>query len=243
MNFIKELTKLKKSQDKRLEWTEYFMSITILISTRSSCNRLHVGSIIVKDNRILSTGYNGFLQGLPHESIVVNGHEQATTHAEHNSIAQAAKTGISVAGATCYITHFPCVNCTKLLLMNCMYDLLPKGKFLRNIIKFLTRNTFNFGKYKRNNFFNLESQLAEAKINEREGVKILYIYNDDDEVFKSEYHQVRINRFFESLNLNNGDFPKKYIMKEFSKDDTESPHNILLDIVLIDFIGNFFFNP
>ena len=70
----------------RPDWNSYFISVALLTSIRSSCHRLHVGCVIVKDNRILSTGYNGFLPNAPHKSIVINDHEQATVHAEQNSI-------------------------------------------------------------------------------------------------------------------------------------------------------------
>ena len=90
--------------------------MAILISTRSSCNRLHVGCVIVKDNRIISCGYNGFLKGLPHTSIVVNNHEQATVHAEQNAITDAASRGVALNGSIAYVTHFPCIHCTKLLI-------------------------------------------------------------------------------------------------------------------------------
>ena len=100
----------------RLKWDEYFMSIAYLISSRSSCDRLHVGCVLVNDTRIISVGYNGFLAGAPHESIVRNNHEQATVHAEQNAIADAAKRGVSVSGSTAYITHYPCINCAKILI-------------------------------------------------------------------------------------------------------------------------------
>ena len=102
--------------DKRLSWDEYFISSALLMSSRSSCERLHVGCVLVKENRIISAGYNGFLAGLPHESCVVNNHEQNTVHAEQNAISDCAKRGVSVNGATAYITHYPCINCTKILL-------------------------------------------------------------------------------------------------------------------------------
>ncbi|MDR2430004.1 MAG: cytidine/deoxycytidylate deaminase family protein [Puniceicoccales bacterium] len=103
----------------RPSWDEYFMATAILISSRSSCERLRVGCIVVSagrhPNRIVAAGYNGFLPGLPHESHVRNGHEQATVHAEQNAIADAAKRGVSLEGATIYITHYPCINCAKIL--------------------------------------------------------------------------------------------------------------------------------
>lgn len=104
------------SHNKRLDWNEYFMSIAKLTSVRSSCKRLQVGCVIVKDKHIVSTGYNGFLPSFPHESIVVNNHEQATVHAEQNAIADAACRGTSVNNSIAYITHYPCINCFKILV-------------------------------------------------------------------------------------------------------------------------------
>ncbi|MEX0322831.1 MAG: cytidine/deoxycytidylate deaminase family protein [Puniceicoccaceae bacterium] len=86
---------------------------------RSACDRLQVGCILVtagkQANRIIAAGYNGFLPGAPHISHVRDGHELATVHAEQNAIADAARRGISLEGATAYISHFPCINCAKLL--------------------------------------------------------------------------------------------------------------------------------
>ena len=69
----------------------------------------------MKDNRLISMGYNGFLAGTEHRSIVRYGHEQATIHAEINAITDAAKRGVSIDGAEAYITHYPCLNCFKAL--------------------------------------------------------------------------------------------------------------------------------
>lgn len=100
-------------------WDSYFMAAATLVSTRSACERLHVGCIIVSagkhPNRIIAAGYNGFLPGAPHDSRVRDGHEQATVHAEQNAVADAAKRGIPLEGATAYVTHFPCINCAKIL--------------------------------------------------------------------------------------------------------------------------------
>lgn len=104
------------SDNTRLDWNEYFMSIAKLTSVRSSCNRLKVGCVIVKNKHIVSMGYNGFLPSFPHESIVINNHEQATVHAEQNAIADAACRGTSVNDSTAYITHYPCINCFKILI-------------------------------------------------------------------------------------------------------------------------------
>lgn len=99
----------------RPSWTEYFKTIVDVTATRSPCKRLQVGCLLVKDNRIVSQGYNGFLPGCSHESKVEDGHEQATVHAEQNAITDCAKRGVSCNGADAYITHYPCVNCMKLL--------------------------------------------------------------------------------------------------------------------------------
>ena len=99
----------------RPTWREYFKQIVTVTSTRSPCNRLQVGCVLVKENRIISQGYNGFLPGTPHESIVKNNHEQATIHAEQNAIADCARRGVSCDGCTAYITHYPCIHCFKIM--------------------------------------------------------------------------------------------------------------------------------
>ena len=77
---------------------------------------MQVGCLLVKDNRIISQGYNGFLAGCIHESVIRDSHEKATIHAEQNAISDCAKRGVSCEGATAYITHYPCLDCGKLLL-------------------------------------------------------------------------------------------------------------------------------
>ena len=100
----------------RLDWNQYFMGIAILAKQRSSCHRLKVGCVIVKNNRVICMGYNGHLPNSPHISIVVDNHEQATVHAEQNAISDAASRGVSVQNAIAYITHYPCINCFKILV-------------------------------------------------------------------------------------------------------------------------------
>jgi dCMP deaminase len=100
----------------RISWKEYFRDLAILVSKRSPCSRLHVGCVLVKENHIISTGYNGFLPGASHTSIVVDNHEQATVHAEQNCIADCAKRGVNTLDCHAYITHYPCVNCFKILV-------------------------------------------------------------------------------------------------------------------------------
>jgi len=114
-DYIKDILTVTNSWDERIDWDQYFMSLALLISSRSSCKRLKVGCVLVKDTRVISVGYNGFLPKSPHNSIVRDGHEQATVHAEQNSISDCAKRGISCGNAIAYITHYPCINCAKIL--------------------------------------------------------------------------------------------------------------------------------
>ena len=100
----------------RPTWDEYFTKIVQVTSERSPCHRLQVGCLLVKDNRIVSQGYNGFLPGCKHNSIVRNNHEQATVHAEQNALMDCAKRGVSCNNSTAYVTHYPCIICTRLLL-------------------------------------------------------------------------------------------------------------------------------
>lgn len=104
-----------QSNNKRPSWDEYFTKLVLTTSERSPCHRLQVGCLLVKDNRIISQGYNGFLPGCPHQSIVRNNHEQATVHAEQNAIADCAKRGVSSNTCIAYITHYPCIICMRML--------------------------------------------------------------------------------------------------------------------------------
>ena len=101
--------------EERISWNDYFMKAATLASVRSPCERLKVGCVLVKNNRLISMGYNGFLAGTDHRSIVRWGHEQATIHAEINAITDAAKRGVSIDDSVAYITHYPCINCFKAL--------------------------------------------------------------------------------------------------------------------------------
>lgn len=105
---------------KRISWDQYFIAQAAILSTRSTCTRLHVGAIFVRDNRIIASGYNGSVSGTPHCSdvgdLMVDGHCVRAVHAEQNALMQAAKMGIAVDGAQVYVTDVPCLQCTKLLL-------------------------------------------------------------------------------------------------------------------------------
>lgn len=120
-NIVEELDTLVKSWSEiRPSWDEYFICTAILISSRSACSRLNVGCVMVSGgehkNRIIAAGYNGYLPGAPHSSCIRDGHEIATVHSEQNAISDAARRGVSLNGATAYITHFPCVNCAKIMI-------------------------------------------------------------------------------------------------------------------------------
>lgn len=116
----------------RLSWDEYFCKITKVTSERSSCERLHVGCVLVKENRIVSQGYNGFLPNCPHTSIVIDGHEQATVHAEQNAIADCAKRGVSCEGSTLYVTHYPCIICARLAFASGIKEIVYINHYKNN---------------------------------------------------------------------------------------------------------------
>lgn len=111
---------------KRVSWDEYFMKIAFLVAERSTCLRRHVGAIIVKDKRVLTTGYNGAAKGikdctergcLRNEMNIPSGtrHEICRAiHAEQNAITQAGLHGITINGGTLYCTHSPCIICAKM---------------------------------------------------------------------------------------------------------------------------------
>ena len=112
----------------RPSWSEYFMAITKMVAKRSTCLRRHVGAILVKNKRILATGYNGAPAGIRHceetgcirqDSGVPSGqrHELCRgLHAEQNAIIQAAYHGVSIDGSTLYCTNKPCIICSKMLI-------------------------------------------------------------------------------------------------------------------------------
>lgn len=114
--------------DARPSWDEYFMELARAVARRSTCKRRHVGAIMVRGKRILTTGYNGAPSGLSHclergclrdEYDVPSGqrHELCRAiHAEQNAIIQAALHGIPLEGSTLYCTHHPCALCAKMLI-------------------------------------------------------------------------------------------------------------------------------
>ena len=119
----------------RVDWHTYFMNIARQAATRSTCDRKHVGVVIVRDKTILSTGYNGSIRGLPHcdevGHLMENDHCVATVHAEANAIIQAAKNGVRIEGSELYTTASPCWNCFK-LIANAGIRKIYYGEFYRD---------------------------------------------------------------------------------------------------------------
>jgi len=120
---------------KRVDWHTYFMNIAREAATRSTCDRKHVGAVIVRDRTILSTGYNGSIRGMPHcddaGHMMDNGHCVGTIHAEANAIIQAARNGVNINGAELYTTASPCWNCFK-LIANSGIRRIYYGEFYRD---------------------------------------------------------------------------------------------------------------
>jgi dCMP deaminase len=110
--------------DRRISWNEYFARMAKLISLRSPCNRLHVGCVIVKDKRIVSSGYNGYLPNSVHESIIEDNHEIAINHSEMNAVANACRNGVNLMNSTAYITHYPCIHCFKMLVASGIKEII-----------------------------------------------------------------------------------------------------------------------
>lgn len=117
-------------KDERPDWDTYFLRIAKLVSQRSTCMRRQVGAVIVRENRILATGYNGAPSAVPHcfeletgclreARKIPSGERQELCrglHAEQNAILQAAAFGVSLKGGECYCTHQPCITCGKMLI-------------------------------------------------------------------------------------------------------------------------------
>ncbi|OEH93680.1 ComE operon protein 2 [Bacillus solimangrovi] len=104
----------------RISWDQYFMAQSHLLALRSTCTRLSVGATIVRDKRMIAGGYNGSVSGGVHCTdegcYVIDSHCVRTIHAEMNALLQCAKFGVPTEGAEIYVTHFPCIHCTKALI-------------------------------------------------------------------------------------------------------------------------------
>ena len=119
-NHLNHKTEQNETKDKRIPWNQYFMAQSVLLALRSTCTRLEVGATLVKNRRVIAGGYNGSVSGDHHcideGCYVVDGHCIRTIHAEMNALLQCAKLGVSTEGAEIYVTHFPCLHCTKAIL-------------------------------------------------------------------------------------------------------------------------------
>ncbi len=135
------------SSNKRPSIDEYFMKMAHLAASRSTCLRRKVGAVIVKENRVLSTGYNGAPKGLPHceevgclrkDKNIPSGqrHELCRgVHAEQNAIIQAAVFGTSIKDAKIYTTNLPCVVCTKLLINASINEIIYDEEYIDELAK------------------------------------------------------------------------------------------------------------
>jgi dCMP deaminase len=111
------------------------MRIAREVATRATCDRKHVGAVIVRDRSILATGYNGSIGGLPHcdevGHLMQDGHCVRTIHAEANAVIQAARNGVRIEGAGIYVTASPCWSCFK-MIANAGLQRIVFGEFYRD---------------------------------------------------------------------------------------------------------------
>lgn len=146
LHFDVEEDEIQQSQ--RLSWDEYFIEILKIVSQRSSCLSRQVGAVIVKDNRILATGYNGSPSGVQscyEKGYCIRKNSKSgenlnmcfATHAEENAILQCAKFGISCDGATIYITCFPCERCMKSIIQSGIKEIVYINDYNDQISKSL----------------------------------------------------------------------------------------------------------
>lgn len=166
---------MSKTLPYRPSWDDYFMAITKLIASRGTCDRLYAGAILVKDNRIISSGYNGSPAGLPHCNdvghLLEEGHCVRTIHGEHNALLQAARIGgVSTEGATMYTKYSPCIHCTKYVI-GCGIKRVVMAKVYRNeaVLDMLKEAGVRVDVYNENPEWNSEAQEIFAKeVEERE---------------------------------------------------------------------------
>lgn len=133
---------------------EYFLEIAKVVASRSTCLKRKVGCVLVKDNRILTTGYNGQVKGFEHcsdigcarEGIASGSHQELcrAIHAEQNAIIQAAIHGISIEEAICYCTHQPCITCLKMLANASIYEIHYLYSYPDDLYRILDNNINRF---------------------------------------------------------------------------------------------------
>ncbi|MCY0901921.1 MAG: deaminase [Firmicutes bacterium] len=104
----------------RKSWDHYFIDMARMVATRATCPRRQVGAVIVREKRTIASGYNGSVAGDVHcdeaGCKIVEDHCIRTIHAESNAILQCARFGVSTEGASLYVTHFPCLQCSKQII-------------------------------------------------------------------------------------------------------------------------------
>ncbi|MCH7903909.1 MAG: dCMP deaminase family protein [Armatimonadetes bacterium] len=136
----------------RPSWDTYFIQIAHLVATRATCPRRSVGAVIVRDKRILATGYNGAPAGLPHcppegdehdwpRGCMMAGHCVRSLHAEQNCLLQAAKIGVASDGATMYVTCQPCNTCAKMIINAGVARVIYEGDYPDDFSLELFRNS------------------------------------------------------------------------------------------------------
>lgn len=160
---------------KRPSWDDYFMAIARIIATRATCDRLYAGAVLVKDKRIMSTGYNGSPPALEHcddvGHLLEEGHCVRTIHGEHNAILQAAVIGGgSTKGSTLYTVYSPCIHCAKYIAAAGVVRIVI-GKMYRNtgVLEYLKKAGIEVSLYVPSPDWNDQVlQLFQQDIEERE---------------------------------------------------------------------------
>lgn len=119
----------------RPDWDQYYMTMAHMVAERSTCDRLKAGSVLVKDKRVIGTGYNGSPPGMEHcddaGHLMHEGHCIRTLHGEENTLLQAARLGINAEGSTIYTTYSPCYHCLKKLIATGVKRIVV-GQFYRD---------------------------------------------------------------------------------------------------------------
>jgi len=157
----------------RPSWDDYFMTIARIVATRATCDRLHAGAVLVKNKRIVSTGYNGSPPNLPHcddsGHLLEDGHCVRTIHAEHNALLQAAFIGgASTQGTTLYTMYSPCIHCAKYVVAAGVKRIVV-GKVYRNeqVKEYLEKAGIQHDVYQPNSNWNIYvSQMLKEDIEE-----------------------------------------------------------------------------
>jgi len=153
---------LKKTGDSRPSWDEYFLQIAKIVAKRSTCLRRKVGALLVKNRRILATGYNGTPSGITHcdvtgclrEKLNIPSGERHELcrglHAEQNALLQAALYGVSVKDSILYITNQPCIICTKMIINAGIKEIVVENGYPDKMARgFLREAKINLRKIKR----------------------------------------------------------------------------------------------